>query len=168
MKPVVIFSHGKESGPKATKIVAMQDVVTSLGLKSYSLDYQGMETVDERLEKLQQFMQSVDRPFILVGSSMGAYVSLKASQLGHKVFGLFLLAPAIGLPGYEVSGLQFDHIGVQVIHGWQDDIVPVDKVTAFCKEHRLSIDLRDDDHRLSRSIPYIKNAFNYFLTSIVD
>lgn len=163
MQPVIIFSHGKESGPKANKIVAMQEVVNEFGLKSYSLDYQGMDSVEARTDKLTQFMSNIDRPFILVGSSMGAYVSLAAANQNSKVVGLFLLAPAVGFAGYETSHLELNAGSTRIIHGWNDDVVPVENVYSFAKENKINIELVDDDHRLSESINYINDSLRRFL-----
>lgn len=164
MQPVIIFSHGKESGPKANKIVAMQEIVNEFGLKSYSLDYQGMETVEARTDKLNQFMSTIDRPFILIGSSMGAYVSLAAANHNSKVVGLFLLAPAVGFAGYETGNLVLNAGSTKIIHGWNDEVVPVENVYSFAKEHNINIELVDDDHRLSKSINYINDSLRRFLS----
>ncbi|MCW9017589.1 MAG: hypothetical protein OQJ89_11525, partial [Kangiellaceae bacterium] len=102
----IVFSHGKESGPKATKILAMQSVAERLGIPSISVDYQGLETVSERVDKLLLSTSSNIDPLVLVGSSMGAYASIAAQQRLSTVQGLFLLAPAVGLPGYETDGIK--------------------------------------------------------------
>jgi len=164
MQPVVIFSHGKESGPKATKIVAMQEIVSELGLKSYSLDYQGMDEVESRVSKLQQFMSTIDRPFILIGSSMGAYVSMSAASEDSRVVGMFLLAPAVGFAGYETEKLNIKAQTMSIIHGWNDEVVSVEKVYDFAKKHQINLELVKDDHRLGSSISYIKDSLKRFLS----
>ena len=165
MQPVVIFSHGKESGPKATKIVAMQEIVDEFGLKSYSLDYQGIETVEQRVEKLNQFMKTINRPFILVGSSMGAYVSLVASQNNPYIDGLFLLAPALGFEGYETADLAVSP-HTKIVHGWRDEVVPVQNVIEFAQAHHIHLELVDDEHRLSESIERINVQLKNFLQEL--
>ncbi len=65
---------------------------------------------------------------ILVGSNMGGYFSTTAAAT-LKPKGIFLLAPAIGLPGYagypEVPG----STRVSIVHGWQDEVILVENVT---------------------------------------
>ena len=162
----IIFSHGKESGPKATKIVAMQSMADRLGIASTSIDYQGMETVAERTDKLLQTVATLKGPFVLVGSSMGAYVSIDAQQKMDSVQGLFLLAPAVGFPGYETDEVKELPENILVIHGWQDEIIPVSHAIDFCQQHSVPSLLVKDDHRLSRSVDLICEQFEFFLKSI--
>ena len=49
---VVVFSHGKESGPWGSKITAMADVARSLGMAVESVDYRGIADPAARVEKL--------------------------------------------------------------------------------------------------------------------
>ena len=46
---VVVFSHGKESGPWGTKILALADIARASGWRVESVDYRGLESVDDRL-----------------------------------------------------------------------------------------------------------------------
>ena len=41
-RPMVVFSHGQESGPWGTKIKVMAERVRELGCKADSVDYQGI------------------------------------------------------------------------------------------------------------------------------
>ncbi|MCW8879154.1 MAG: hypothetical protein OQK04_08460 [Kangiellaceae bacterium] len=161
----IVFSHGKESGPKATKILAMQSVAERLGIPSISVDYQGLETVSERVDKLLLSTSSNIDPLVLVGSSMGAYASIAAQQRLSTVQGLFLLAPAVGLPGYETDGIKSLPEKTVVIHGWQDEIIPVNNAISFCRQHSISALLLKDDHRLSQSVELICKQFELFLKS---
>src|ERR1700736_4251619 len=89
----VVFSHGKESGPWGSKITAMAAVVRDLGLALESVDYRGLDDPGARLRKLIGWGKVLNGPLVLVGSSMGGYVSAAAAtELGAR--GLFLLAPA--------------------------------------------------------------------------
>ncbi len=163
----VFFSHGKESGPKATKIQAMQQVCNELGISCSSLDYRGMEAVAPRVERLRNAMDSVSDDIVLVGSSMGAYVSLKAMQGKTNVVGLYLMAPAVGLPGYEVDDMALGRCQTEIIHGWLDDIVPPSKVIEFAQTHQLSLHLVKDEHRLASSVELIKVEFSLFLRKFI-
>ena len=49
---VVVFSHGKESGPWGTKIMALADIARASGWRVESVDYRGLDSVDDRLERL--------------------------------------------------------------------------------------------------------------------
>ena len=41
-RPMVVFSHGQESGPWGTKIKVMAERVRQLGCRADSVDYQGI------------------------------------------------------------------------------------------------------------------------------
>lgn len=161
----IVFSHGKESGPKATKILAMQSIAQKLGICSTSIDYQGIDNVAERTNKLLHTVQSLSGPFVLVGSSMGAYVSIAAQQKLSQVNGLFLLAPAVGIPGYETDNVENLPEKTLVIHGWQDEVISVSHAIDFCQQHSLASLFLKDDHRLSQSVDLIGEQFEFFLRS---
>ena len=96
----VVFSHGQESGPCGTKIRAMAERVKSLGCDADSVDYRGIADPTERVAKLVRECASVEDRLILVGSSMGGHVATAAAgELGAA--GLFVLAPAYYIDGYE-------------------------------------------------------------------
>jgi hypothetical protein len=52
------------------------------------------------------------------------------------------------------------------VHGWRDDIVPVDKALAFARAQRAMTYLVDDDHRLHASLPKIASWFEAWLISL--
>ncbi len=161
----IIFSHGKESGPYGVKITAMTEVADNLGIDSVSLDYQGMDDPEHRVEKLVKHARQYSKKLILVGSSMGAYVSIRASQQLHLA-GLFLLAPAVYMPGYESQNMTAAADMVMTMHGWQDEIVPVENAIQFAGEQGSDILLVHDDHVLRHSLPRICREFKTFLQEV--
>jgi predicted esterase YcpF (UPF0227 family) len=93
----IIFSHGKESGPWGSKIKRLANTAEQYGCKVDSIDYSDILDPDLRVERLINVLQEAKEDFILVGSSMGGYVSLVASEK-VAVKGMFLLAPALFMP----------------------------------------------------------------------
>ena len=158
----VIFSHGKESGPYGVKITAMIGVVEKLGLQSSSLDYRGIEEPEVRSQKLVTYLRAVTDDYLLVGSSMGAYVSLRAAQETSPC-GLFLLAPAVYMPGYDNTDISPGKAPTYVMHGWQDDIVPVTNVINFSRQYSTELRLVDDDHILRHSLDLICQELAEFI-----
>ena len=88
--PTLFFSHGKESGPWGSKILAMAAIAREAGLAVESVDYQGIDDPRARVQKLLQAAAGVHSPLILAGSSMGGHVSAAAATPLRAV-GLFLL-----------------------------------------------------------------------------
>ena len=128
----VIFSHGQESGPWGTKIRAMAERAKSLGCKVDSVDYQGMADPTERVRKLVHECAHIDDRLILAGSSMGGHVATAAAEESGAI-GLFVLAPAYYMSGYEALTPLPPNIPICIVHGWHDDIVPADNSIRFAR-----------------------------------
>ncbi|HIJ83595.1 MAG TPA: alpha/beta hydrolase, partial [Magnetococcales bacterium] len=95
-QPCVFFSHGKEGTPWGSKIQRLAEVAKGEGFGVESPDFRDLHGAELRVEKLLQSVPRNHPALVLVGSSMGGYQSIVASQQ-LKPRGLFLLAPAIGL-----------------------------------------------------------------------
>jgi len=158
----VVFSHGKESGPWGSKITAMAAMVRDLGLAAESVDYRGIDDPAARVRRLIDFAAPLEGPLVLVGSSMGGYVSAAAASLVNPK-GLFLLAPAFYMPGYEQYTPQEVLCPSVIVHGWHDDIVPVDNSIRWAREHRSALHLLDSDHRLENQLEAICLLLRGFL-----
>ena len=76
----VYFSHGKESGPWGTKIKRLAKIAEGMGCAVESVDYTDLMDPVLRVERLLEVLASEEGRFLLVGSSMGGYVSLVASE----------------------------------------------------------------------------------------
>jgi hypothetical protein len=161
----VIFSHGKESGPWGSKIKRLASTAEELGMLLDSIDYTGMINPDERVDKLCDYLANQTKPFVLVGSSMGGYVSLVAAERFAPV-GIFLLAPALYIDGYLHQQYKTDLSNVEIVHGWSDDIIPVANSIRFASLAKSGLHLIEGDHRLNSSISAVDRLFNSFLTTI--
>lgn len=161
----VIFSHGKESGPWGTKIQQLAEIANAEGFNVDSIDYQGINAVEERVERLKEHLSLIKGPIVLVGSSMGGYVATACSEHPGCI-GLFVLAPAFYLGGT----VNFDCLSIpgntSIVHGWRDDIVPVENSWRFAKHHSAVLHILDDDHRLISTLPRINELFSQFLTEL--
>ena len=163
---VVVFSHGKETGPWGTKITAMARVVRELGLAAESVDYQGIDDPRVRVEKLLAFASPYAGRVALAGSSMGGHVSAAAART-LRARGLFVLAPAFYMPGYEVFTPRNVGCPSVVVHGWLDDVVPVANSIRWAQEHRAALHILDSDHRLQDQLDAICRYLRAFLSDIV-
>jgi pimeloyl-ACP methyl ester carboxylesterase len=102
---------------------------------------------------------------VLVGSSLGGHVAAAAAA-ALPVRGLFLLAPAFYMPGFEAHTPQAVSCPVAIVHGWRDDIVPVDNSIRWAREHRAALHIIDSDHRLQDGIEAIARVFGDFLVAL--
>ena len=158
----VVFSHGKESGPWGAKITAMAAVVRDLDLRVESVDYRGMDDPTQRVEKLLAVGREFQGPMALVGSSMGGHVAAAAASR-LDVAALFLLAPAFYMRGFERYTPQNVSVPTAIVHGWHDEVVPVDNSIRWAREHRATLHLLDSDHRLEDKIAVICGLLRNFL-----
>ena len=159
----VIFSHGQESGPWGTKIRAMAELVKAMGCEADSIDYQGIADPTERVEKCVRECAGIEAPLILVGSSMGGHVATAAAdRLGAA--GLFVLAPAYYMEGYEDLTPSPPSMPISIVHGWHDDVVPVENSIRFAQACHAELHLLDGDHRLTENIDDI----NYYLRRFIE
>jgi predicted esterase YcpF (UPF0227 family) len=165
---LVIFSHGKESGPDGNKINLMRKVAEKNHCATVSLDYRHCKDANERISLLENYFETVDAENIIVfGSSMGGYVStVLACKKSLK--GLFLLCPALYINDTEYSVQEFrplcEHI--EVVHGWQDEIVPYEHSIRFAKDNNAVLNLLKDGHRLQNSLEFLENRFDSFIKRI--
>jgi len=158
----LIFSHGQESGPWGSKIRAMAELAKSMGCAVESIDYQGIADPTERVDKLLQEAASIDDDLILVGSSMGGHVATAAAErLGAA--GLFVLAPAYFMEGYESLTPAPPSMPIAIVHGWRDDIVPVDNSIRYARQCRAALHIIDGDHRLTENIDEINEILRQFI-----
>ena len=163
--PTVVFSHGKESGPWGKKITAMAAVARARGLSVHSGDYRGIDDPAARVAKLVRDVAGFAPPLILVGSSMGGHVSAAAAEQ-IRPRGVFLLAPAFYMPGYEAYTPQQVSCPTAIVHGWHDDIVPVDHSIRWAREHRAALHVLDSDHRLEDQLEGICLLLTAFLAAL--
>ena len=164
-RPVVIFSHGQESGPWGTKINAMADAARSLGCDVDSVDYQGISDPTARVDKLVAYCEPLDSPLLLVGSSMGGHVATAAADTVNAV-GLFVLAPAYYMPEFEDLTPDAPTMPISIVHGWHDDIVPVENSIRFASECHATLHIVDGDHRLTANIDDICDYLTRFIEKL--
>lgn len=167
----VVFSHGKESGPHGRKILALMAAAKEFGLEVTSVDYRPCANASERVNLLRETLRQMDVPssqVVLVGSSMGGYVSMAvANEL--PVAGLFLMAPALWLPTeeYTIQSYSPQTRNIDITHGFQDDIVPFGNSVRFAMENTSTVlHLVPDDHRLSSSHDFLVYQFKRFVERV--
>jgi len=160
----VVFSHGKESGPWGSKILQMAAVVRDLKLGVESVDYRGMDDPGRRVEKLLEAGAELKGPLVLVGSSMGGHVSAAAAA-SLRARALFLLAPAFYMPGLEEYTPQDVAVPTAIVHGWHDDVVPVENSIRWAREHGATLHVLDSNHRLEDQIGPICILLRAFLVT---
>ena len=174
---LVVFSHGKESDPSGSKIQSLAAVAERLGGQVISIDYRehpkgtrhdqnAPGEAERRVEQLLSNRLPEHRQLVLVGSSMGGYVSTVAAARLH-VEGLFLLAPAFYLAGYANQDPTPSAKQTMIVHGWGDSVVAVQNSIIFAQLHQCDLHLLEGDHRLKEALPKIDALFELFLKRVI-
>jgi pimeloyl-ACP methyl ester carboxylesterase len=143
----------------------MAALVRELQAAVESIDYRGLDNPAERVEKLVAAAASIRGPVVLVGSSLGGHVSAAAAAR-VKPCGLFLLAPAFYMPGFEPYTPRDISCPTVIVHGWRDDIVPIENSLRWAREHRAALHVLDSDHRLEDRIEAICAFLELFLAEL--
>lgn len=167
--PLICFLHGKESGPQGKKIEVLSRLARDFNCRVFAPDFRGMFDAEQRvahfLAELSGYRQPADC-LLLAGSSMGGYVALRASQ-SLPVDGLFLMAPAVSMPGYAVAEPPACAATISIVHGWQDNVVAPDKVIRFAAGNRLELHMLDAGHDLVDALPRVEFLFRDFLSRVL-
>jgi alpha/beta superfamily hydrolase len=169
-----ILSHGFESGPDATKVVALAEVAERLGWTHERPDYTDLDARREisslgdvlaRLDRLRTLARAAAArgPLVLAGSSLGAYIS-GAVSLEVPTRGLFLMAPPVTMG--PLPALDAAPVPVSVIHGWDDELIPAQQVADWAFPRRARLLLVNDSHRLSHHVSVSAEAFGQLLADL--
>jgi alpha/beta superfamily hydrolase len=174
MRGHCILSHGFESGPDATKVTALAAVAERQGWSHERPDYTDLDACAEvsdlgdvpaRLERLLQLARAAAGrgPLVLAGSSLGAWISARAS-MQMPVAGLFLMAPPVKMG--EAPALEAARVPTSIIHGWDDELIPAGEVVAWARQRHARLLLVDDGHRLAAHVEASADAFAALLSGL--
>ena len=158
----VVFSHGLDSSPFSTKIRALYEIAEGEGFEVAAVDYRGINDPEERVQMLADFCRDFSGHLVLVGSSVGGYVSLAAAPTLHAR-GVFLMAPALYPPRVPPLKRGVPTCPIALVHGWRDEVIPYEESMRFANENKLALHLVESDHRLHSAIPFLRYLFQYFL-----
>jgi len=161
--PYIVFSHGQDGEPWGSKIVAMAEVARAHGYSVESVDYRGMADPAVRVQALLEVGRKLPGKLVLVGSSLGAHVCMTAAA-ELPVRGVFVLAPAFFMPGYEqYTPHPPASCPVTIVHGWNDTIVPPENSVRYARQFRTTLHLIDSDHRLTANVEEVCEFLDRFL-----
>jgi alpha/beta superfamily hydrolase len=167
-KGTVVLSHGLESGPHATKVSALADVALALGWNEVRPDYRDLDATRDPAriaDRIERALEAAPRKgrIVFAGSSMGAFISGFASERRDSA-GLFLIALPCAIRGFGTFAAAA--AATALVHGWRDDICPVEPVIEFARSRAAALHLFDDDHRLAAHVHACAALFRDFLDAL--
>lgn len=159
---LAVFAHGKESGPWGTKITRLAEIARARGYEVISPDYSHTHDPKRRVAQLLALAPTAKK-LLLCGSSMGGYVSAMACAALHPQ-ALFLMAPALYFPGWDEEPALCPAM-TTVVHGWNDDIVPVAVSQRFASAQKtpVALHLLNSGHTLNDQLPLLARLFDELL-----
>jgi predicted esterase len=158
----VYFAHGKESGPWGFKIKRLAEIATSRNCDVESVDYTDLMDPDLRVDRLQQLLKDETEDLVLVGSSMGGYVSLVVSETAEPR-AVFLMAPALYIPTWKKQQYHSKSPHIEIVHGWSDAVIPAENSIRYARDADCTLHLINGDHPLNDSIEAVERLFDRFL-----
>jgi alpha/beta superfamily hydrolase len=96
---------------------------------------------------------------------MGGHVATAAAD-ELDAAGLFVLAPAYFMEGYEDLTPDPPGMPICIVHGWHDEVVPVENSIRYAQQCHATLHLIDSDHRLTANIDEINDYLKTFLEQI--
>lgn len=162
----VYFSHGKESGPWGFKIKRLAAIAEQRGCGVESIDYSDTMDPELRVERLLNVLNNEIESFILVGSSMGGYVSLVASETVDAK-AVFLMAPALYIPTFQKQQYHSRSRHIEIVHGWSDDVIIAEHSIKYARNADCSLHLISGDHALNGEIEVVEGLFDAFLGRVL-
>lgn len=157
---LVCFAHGKESGPWGVKISFLAERARRQGFEVMSPDYSHTPDPRARVAQLLALAPTANT-LVLAGSSMGGYVSAMACP-ALRPRALYLIAPALYFPGFDEEPAGIPPLAT-VIHGWHDDVVPVERALRFARTHSAALHVLDSGHTLNDQLPALGLLFDDLL-----
>lgn len=155
----LLFAHGLESGPVGRKTVWLRDAGHEVVAPDCrELDLGGRIAVIEA--------ELVRRgPMMVVGSSFGGIAALVAVVAAHAkgvtARGLLLCAPALQLPAPPPWPSELaPPCRCTIVHGVQDEIIPIQLSRDFAAKHGVELVECDDDHSLAGARTTILDALD--------
>ncbi len=145
----LIYLHGLESSSQSGKARLFAARYPSI----LTPDFKG--SFDERMAQLYPILGE-ELGWTIIGSSFGGLMGA-VFTFAHprQVRKLVLLAPALNLPPIAMNqSLNQVSVPTIIVHGRQDDVVPLDPVREIARKifANLTYYLVDDDHRLHKAM----------------
>jgi hypothetical protein len=70
------------------------------------------------------------------------------------------------MPGYEQYTPVPPQCRIEIVHGWNDSVVPVDNSIRYARQYKCTLHLLDSDHRLTAQLDEVCELFDAFLARL--
>jgi len=70
------------------------------------------------------------------------------------------------MDGYKHQSYRTSNHNIEIVHGWSDDIIPLEHSIKYAREADCLLHLISGDHRLNSSIKTVETIFRQFLVTV--
>jgi pimeloyl-ACP methyl ester carboxylesterase len=143
----ILFIHGSDSSSQTYKASLLRGIFPGMLIPDF------IGGLPERMQQLEGIL-GTETGWELIGSSLGGLMAaLFAMRYPGQVRKLVLLAPALTLPGFEMSLASQISIPTTIIQGTQDNFIPLEPTRNMAEKvfTNLNYIVVEDDHRLHKT-----------------
>ena len=142
----IYLAHGRGGSQHSKEIFHLARTAKRAGHITHCINDTDSEDPELRSARLTALVAAEPEPVVLMGFSMGGYTAmLAAAAHPEKVRGLFLVAPALYAPRYQVKS--YPTISpTEIVHGWDDDVILYEHSVRYAKEAGATLHLVPAGH----------------------
>ena len=168
---MLYYIHGYQSSPAGEKAILFAQQLDARPIRYRDCPPEEL-IIDDCIDRIIATTKD-DSSVQFIGSSLGGFLAAKTALTADSVTTLILLNPAIIPPGTDIASIHSvpqsiladmieprlfsTKLGakVYIIRGTEDTVVPTEWVLSFAHAQEATIQLVNDDHRLSKTLPQL-------------
>jgi predicted esterase YcpF (UPF0227 family) len=167
-KSMIYYIHGYQSSPYGEKATLFKKTLQAIPI-TYRNGAPEDIVISQALSCISDVIKN-DTAVVLIGSSLGGFLAASVALTHPAVTRLILLNPAIIPPETDLQTIQGMPLrileemkdprlftekipaAITILRGTQDDIVPDQWILSFAQAQNATLQLFNDDHRLSKNL----------------
>ncbi len=175
----IYYIHGYLSSPQSRKGELLKEKLNVIPIKYRDCEPENLE-ISDCLKNIYDKIRN-DKEAILIGSSFGGYLSVRASKTSQNIKKLILLNPSIIPPEVDINTIKNMPIrilkemkdinlfnsklesSIYIILGSEDIVVPNCWSIEFAKAQKAKLLFLNDDHSFSKNLGKIPNIINQII-----
>lgn len=174
------YIHGYLSSPDSTKGTILKEKLNVKPIRYRDCKPEDL-VISDCIKNINEEIKNDEKP-ILVGSSLGGFLSAKIALDNPKIKKLILINPAILPFDYDITKIkdmpqrilkdmieprffkEKINAEILILRGINDELLPNDWIINFAEKQEACVKFLDDDHRLSQNTQKIPIYVDKFTT----
>ena len=178
------YIHGYLSGPNSTKGVLFQKKLNAKAIKYRDCEPEKL-IISDCVKKINDIIRDDDKP-VLIGSSLGGLLAVKAALNNSLIKQIILLNPAIIPPSFDIKKIkdmplrilsemqdpklfnQKISSDIIILIGTNDEIVSNNWGVLFARAQEATIKFLHDDHSFSNNMNQLPKIIGKYLNKSIN